>query len=175
MWGRAVRNGQLSTWLLKGTTPRSRSMCPQTHKWTSSTKTSSTGSRICTFHFIVLPVPSRKCRPITFPMKAICSDSVSMTELYATHLFLLYICIVSQLQHYEDWHFQCMQGYFSVSKTHETLTWTPGSLMCVCDLFACISTWGTSVYSLILCFNLFNLLCWHQCTNCFAMWGNVLW
>ena len=52
MWGHAVRNGQLSTWLLKGTTPRSRSMCPQTHKWTSSTKTSSTGSRTCTFHFI---------------------------------------------------------------------------------------------------------------------------
>ena len=38
---------------------------------------------------------------------------------------------------------------FSCSIIHQTLTWTASSFMCVCDLFACVYTWGTSVYSLI--------------------------
>ena len=42
-----------------------------------------------------------------------------------------------------------MLGYFNVSIIHRTLTWTTGSLTCVCDLFACVDTRGTSVYSLI--------------------------
>ena len=30
---------------------------------------------------------------------------------------------------------------------HQILTWTTGSLMCVCDLFACVYARGTSVYT----------------------------
>ena len=33
-----------------------------------------------------------------------------------------------------------MLGYFCVSIIHQTLTWTTGSLTCVCDLFACMHT-----------------------------------
>ena len=39
--------------------------------------------------------------------------------------------------------------YFVVYIIHQTLTWAPGSLTCVCDPFACVYTRGTSVYSLI--------------------------
>ena len=42
-----------------------------------------------------------------------------------------------------------MLGYFSVSIIHRTPTWTARSLTCICDLFACIYTHGTSVYSLV--------------------------
>ena len=45
--------------------------------------------------------------------------------------------------------FECMLGYFDVFITHQTLTWTTGSLMCTCDLFACVYTWETLVYNLI--------------------------
>ena len=40
-------------------------------------------------------------------------------------------------------------GFFVVSIVHRTLTWTTGSLTCVCDLFACVCTLGTSVSGLI--------------------------
>ena len=43
----------------------------------------------------------------------------------------------------------CMLGCFSVSILHWILTWTPGSLMCLCDLFAWVYAWGTSVYHLV--------------------------
>ena len=42
-----------------------------------------------------------------------------------------------------------MLGYLGVYILHRTLTWTTGSLTCVCDLFACVYNRGTSVYSLI--------------------------
>ena len=42
-----------------------------------------------------------------------------------------------------------MLGYLDISIIHRTLTWTTGSLTCVCDLFACVYTRGTSIYSLI--------------------------
>jgi len=38
----------------------------------------------------------------------------------------------------------CVLGYFNVSIIH----WTTRSLTCICDLFACTFTQGTSVYSL---------------------------
>ena len=40
-----------------------------------------------------------------------------------------------------------MLNCFVVSIVHQTLTWSTGSLTCVCDLFACVYTWGTSVYN----------------------------
>ena len=46
-------------------------------------------------------------------------------------------------------HFQCLLGYFDVAIIHRTLTWTTGSLTCVCGLYACAYTLGTSVNSLI--------------------------
>ena len=42
-----------------------------------------------------------------------------------------------------------MLGYLDVSTIHRTLTWTTGSLTCVCDLFAWAHTRGNSVHSLI--------------------------
>ena len=42
-----------------------------------------------------------------------------------------------------------MLGYLVVSIVHRTVTWTAGSLTCVCDLFAYVCTRGTSVYRLI--------------------------
>ena len=42
-----------------------------------------------------------------------------------------------------------MLGYFVVSIVHQTLTWTTGSLTCVCDMFACVYTWGTLFFGLI--------------------------
>ena len=42
-----------------------------------------------------------------------------------------------------------MLDYLGVSTIHCPLTWTTGSLTCVCDLFACVYTRGTSVYSFI--------------------------
>ena len=42
-----------------------------------------------------------------------------------------------------------MLGYFGDSIIHHTLTWITESLTCVCGLFACVYTWGTSVHSLI--------------------------
>ena len=42
-----------------------------------------------------------------------------------------------------------MLSYFVASIVHWTLTWTAGPLMCVRDLFACIYTQGTLVYSRI--------------------------
>ena len=42
-----------------------------------------------------------------------------------------------------------MLGYFGVSTTRRTLTWTTWSLTCVCVIFACVYSRGTSVYSLI--------------------------
>ena len=43
-----------------------------------------------------------------------------------------------------------MLGYFGVSIIRWNLTWTTGSLTCVCHLFfACVCTQGTSIYSLI--------------------------
>ena len=54
-----------------------------------------------------------------------------------------------QLQQSEDsWHFYFTLGYFVVSIIHRTLTWTTGSLTCVCDFFARLYTRGPSVYSL---------------------------
>ena len=47
-------------------------------------------------------------------------------------------------------------GYFSVFIIHQTMMWTTGSLMCMCNLFACVHIYiyihtymGTSVYGLI--------------------------
>ena len=45
--------------------------------------------------------------------------------------------------------FWCTLGYLTVTMIHPTLKWTTGSLTCVCDLFACVYTQGTSVYSLL--------------------------
>ena len=44
-----------------------------------------------------------------------------------------------------------MPGYFGVSIIRQTLTWTTGSLTCVCDfvVVACVYTRDTSVYCLI--------------------------
>ena len=42
-----------------------------------------------------------------------------------------------------------MLGYFGVSIIRRTRTWTTGSLTCVCGLFACVYTRGTSVFSFI--------------------------
>ena len=42
-----------------------------------------------------------------------------------------------------------MLGYLGVFIIHRTLTRTTGSLTCVCDLFPCVYTKMTSVYSLI--------------------------
>ena len=41
------------------------------------------------------------------------------------------------LQHDEDWHCQCMLGYSGVSIIHQTLTWTSGSLTCLCVHSGC--------------------------------------
>ena len=35
-----------------------------------------------------------------------------------------------------------MLGYFGVTIIHQTLTWTTGSLTCICDLFASARTQG---------------------------------
>ena len=50
-----------------------------------------------------------------------------------------------QLQYPEDseilwrfWCFWCMLGYSGGSIVHQTLTWTTGSLTCVCDLLSCV-------------------------------------
>ena len=45
-----------------------------------------------------------------------------------------------QLHHYQDSDtlIKCILGYSGVSIIHRTLTWTTGSLTCVCDLFAYI-------------------------------------
>ena len=39
--------------------------------------------------------------------------------------------------------------YFGVSRIQRTLTWTTGFLKCLCDLFACVYSRWTSVYSFI--------------------------
>ena len=49
----------------------------------------------------------------------------------------------------KTWHFWYMLGYFAVPIIPLTLTWTTGSITCLCDIFACVYTRGTSVYSLI--------------------------
>ena len=46
------------------------------------------------------------------------------------------ILLSYSVQHYEDTDtFSGCWGYFGVSIIHRTLTWTAGSLTCVCDLF----------------------------------------
>ena len=42
-----------------------------------------------------------------------------------------------------------MLGYLCVFMIQQTLTWTTGSLKCVCNLFACLRMQGTLVYILI--------------------------
>ena len=52
----------------------------------------------------------------------------------------IYIKLFSGLGHtYNASHFLgCMLEYFTVFIIHRTLTWTTISLICVCDLFACV-------------------------------------
>lgn len=40
-------------------------------------------------------------------------------------------------------------GLFCCFHNPQTLTWTMWSSTCICDIFACTYTWGTSVYSFI--------------------------
>ena len=67
---------------------------------------------------------------------------------FQNKLHFLLLSYSVQLQRYEDWHFQCMLGYFVVSIIHRTLTWTTGSLTCVCDPLAYAYTRGASVYNI---------------------------
>ena len=48
------------------------------------------------------------------------------------------ICIVSNFNSFKT-RFQSIMDFVAASITHQTLTWTTGSLTCVCDLFACIT------------------------------------
>ena len=70
-----------------------------------------------------------------------------------------------------------MLGYFGVSIIHPTLTWTTGSLTFTCDLFACVVTWGSSVYSLIrrTFFHVICPLCFHVAQWCLCFrWGSFV-
>ena len=69
-------------------------------------------------------------------------------KIVAQPLLLLLMTIGHKAGHY--CHFQCMLNYFLVSIVHRTLTVTTGSLTCICALFACAYTWGTSVYNYTL-------------------------
>jgi len=61
----------------------------------------------------------------------------------------IFFCVLPNLILWRFWHLQCMLDYLSVSRIQGTLTWITGSLICVCDLFACVYTQGASIYSLI--------------------------
>ena len=56
---------------------------------------------------------------------------------------------------------------FSVSIIHWTLTWNTGSLMCVCDLFACVYTQG-----LVQCLIWMTFMGYSICTE-FSPQGNL--
>jgi len=62
---------------------------------------------------------------------------------------LLLFCVVSTFHTLKtDTFSACSVSCFGVSIIHRTLTSTTGSLTCESDLFACVDTRGTSVYSL---------------------------
>ena len=47
----------------------------------------------------------------------------------------------SSIKHYSDYFVVMVHAaHVCVSITHRTLTWTTGSLMYMCDLFACVTT-----------------------------------
>ena len=62
-----------------------------------------------------------------------------VSHLFPGILLLPLLPCSVQLQHSEGSDtFQCMLDYFLVSMTHPTLTWTTGSLTCVCVVFLCM-------------------------------------
>ena len=70
---------------------------------------------------------------------------------------LLFLLLSTFIQHYSEhssrhtvFHMFFVQaGLFCVFMRNQTLAWTTGSLMCVCDILAYVYTQGMSVYSLI--------------------------
>ena len=76
----------------------------------------------------------------------------AFTQLLSSQRGLLLLSYSAQLQHCEhsDIFSACWFLFVCfVSREHRILTWTTGSLTCVCDLFACVYRQGTSDYSLI--------------------------
>ena len=55
-----------------------------------------------------------------------------------------------------------MPGYSGIPRIHQFLVCTAGSLRCVCDLFACVHTWGT----LVNVKKFLNAMATHTCGDC---------
>ena len=92
-------------------------------------------------------------------------ERVTFLDQYFHHFFFLHNSIVrmgffpwdilvaffegSQLRQSRATQSTVHTGCFSVSRIHQTLTWTRGSLNCVSDLRACVYIHGTSVYRFV--------------------------
>ena len=75
---------------------------------------------------------------------------VSSERLFSTYVspHMPSRCLTKFITQYADSNFRYIAGYFRVSTTHRTLTWTTGSLTCILDLLhACINR--RLVYSVI--------------------------
>ena len=64
-------------------------------------------------------------------------------HLYMALFFIL--CYQADSLHL-TW-FECMLVILMIPSSTQTLTWTTGSSLSICDLFLCIDTWKTSVYN----------------------------
>ena len=81
-------------------------------------------------------------------------ELVSVVLLLASVLllqfFFLFFPYCIQIEQFEDCDtFSACWSILVFLIFYQTLTWSTGSLTSVCDLFACVYTWETSVYSLI--------------------------